>query len=107
MTTLKAQLGGDFPGSFFNDPIIFILIGFFVLIYFTAIRPQNKRAKEHRELIKSLQVGDEVATISGMIGTIKRLEAGHCDLEVGPNVVVRMQKHAISSLLPKGSLKDL
>ncbi len=70
-----------------------LLIGIF---YFMLIRPQKKRAEQHRRLIESIGLGDEVVTIGGMYGTVRRLGDEHFELEVSPGTSVRFLKSAIA-----------
>lgn len=85
-----------------------IFLGIFVLIfYFLLIRPQNKRRKEHQELMGALGNGDEVVTAGGIVGKITKVEDDFVILEVGKGVSLRFQKSAIGATLPKGTLKSL
>ena len=77
---------------------------FFAIMYFMIIRPQNKRVKEHRVLVDSLQKGDEVATNGGLMGRITRVGASTLRLELADGVEVRLRRDAVSNVLPKGSL---
>ena len=77
---------------------------FFAIMYFMIIRPQNKRVKEHRSLIDSLQKGDEVATSGGLMGRITRVGSSTIGLELVEGVEVRVRRDAVSNILPKGSL---
>jgi preprotein translocase subunit YajC len=70
-------------------------------------RPQAKRAKDHRNLMTSLSVGDEIVTTGGLMGKISEIREDLLVLNVGPNVNIYCQKHAVSSVLPKGTLKSL
>ena len=70
------------------------------------IRPQMKRAKEQRAMIGALAKGDEVLTNGGLLGRIEDIAEQFVTLEVAPNVVVKLQKQAISAVLPKGTLKS-
>ena len=91
-----------------NQFITFAMFGAFILIfYFLIIRPQSKRAKEHRELISALAKGDEVVTAGGMVGTVTKVEEQFVVCRFNDNVEIRMQKSAISATLPKGTLKSL
>lgn len=84
----------------------FIMIGiFFLIMYFMIIRPQSKRAKEHKKLIESLSKGDEVVTNGGLLGKITDVGESFVQLEVSEGVMVRFQKNAVSSVMPKGTLK--
>ncbi len=95
--------GTPSPGAAFSP---FIMMGVVALLmYFMMIRPQMKRAKEHRALMDSLAVGDEVLTNGGILGRIASIEDSFVALEVARGVEVRLQKHAISAVMPKGTLK--
>ena len=79
------------------------LMGF--IFYFLLIRPQQKRAKEHRNLVAALSKGDEVVTNGGILGKVTEVGDEYISVELADNVTVRLQKQAVSSVLPKGSLK--
>ena len=81
------------------------LIILFGVFYFMLIRPQMKRAKEQRAMISALSKGDEVLTNGGLLGRIEDIADQFVTLEVAPNVTVKLQKQAISAVLPKGTLK--
>ena len=84
-----------------------IMIGiFFAIMYFMIIRPQSKRRKEHKALMDSLTKGDEVVTNGGMMGKIKHVGDDVVKIELAENVVIKVQKHAIGSVLPKGTLSQ-
>lgn len=83
---------------------LFILI---ILFYFMLIRPQMKRAKEHRNLLSALTKGDEVMTNGGVAGKVREVGETFVLLEIAKDVQVRMQKSAVSSVLPKGTLETL
>jgi len=83
------------------------IILMFGLLYFLMIRPQMKRAKEQRQMIESLQKGDEVVTSGGLVGRITKLADSYITLEVAPNTEVSVQKAAVQVLLPKGTIKTL
>lgn len=68
----------------------------FGLMYFMLIRPQKRRAEQHRALIESIGLGDEVATIGGMLGTVSALRDDQIELEVAPGTRVRFYKSAIA-----------
>ncbi|TLY48367.1 MAG: preprotein translocase subunit YajC [Gammaproteobacteria bacterium] len=84
---------------------ILILLGFVVIFYLLLWRPQAKRAKEHRQLMASLAIGDEVTTTGGIVGKITRLEGDLVSLKIAENVEIHLQKAAVSSVLPKGTIK--
>ena len=83
------------------------IILMFVLLYFMMIRPQMKRAKEHKAMTDALQKGDEVVAASGMVGKITKVTDAYITLEIAANVEVTVQRLAVQTLLPKGTLKSL
>lgn len=84
---------------------LIMIAAIFVLFYFMLIRPQNKRAKEHRELINQLQKGDEVTTAAGIIGKVTDLDEQFLKLKIAEGVEITMLRNAVSSVLPKGTVK--
>lgn len=92
--------GGDLM-SFL--PIIFI----FALFYFMLIRPQMKAAKQQKAMIEALKAGDEVATTGGVIGKITKVGDNFVSVEIAANTVINVQKHAVQTLLPPGSIKSI
>ena len=90
------------------DPMfqILMLVGFIAIFYFLLWRPQQKRAKEHRNLIDNLAKGDEVATGGGVLGRITKVADDVVTMEIADGVQVLVQKPAVAMLLPKGTLKD-
>jgi preprotein translocase subunit YajC len=84
-----------------------MLGGFFLLMYFMVIRPQSKRAKEHRAMLDKLAKGDEVLTSSGIAGVVRDIGDSFVGIEIADNVQIRVQKGAIGHVLPKGTLKSL
>ena len=93
-----ATTGGDLMGFL---PIVLM----FVILYFLMIRPQMKRAKEHKAMLEGLQKGDEVIAM-GLLGKIAKVGDGYISLEIADNVTVQVQKQAVTTLLPKGTLHD-
>jgi preprotein translocase subunit YajC len=75
-------------------------------MYFMMIRPQAKRQKEHRAMIAALAKGDEVVTNGGIAGRVDEVGESFLTIEVAPNVKVKLQKGAVSQVLPKGTLKS-
>lgn len=84
-----------------------MLIIFVLVFYFLLVRPQTKRAKEHRQLMDNLAKDDEVVTTGGLTGKIVEINEGFIVLEVAKSVQVTFQKNAIAMVLPKGTLKSL
>lgn len=85
---------------------VIMLAVFFVIFYFLLIRPQSKRAKAQRALLESVQVGEEVVTAAGLMGTIRAIDQNIVSLEIAKDVVIKIQKSAISGTLPKGTVKE-
>ncbi|HEY0719849.1 MAG TPA: preprotein translocase subunit YajC [Gammaproteobacteria bacterium] len=83
------------------------LILIFVVFYFMLIRPQAKRAKEHKRMVEALAKGDEVLTSGGLLGKVTELGENFVEVELADNVRVKVQRQAISSVMPKGTLNSL
>ncbi len=92
------------PGALMQ---VLFLGGFVLIFYFLVWRPQSKRAKEHRELVGGLSKGDEVLINGGMAGRIVRIKDDFMVVEIADNVEVKVQKVAVTTALPKGTLKDI
>lgn len=90
------------------DPIMSFLplILIFVVFYFLLIRPQQKRAKEHKEMVAALKKGDEVVTNGGVLGKITDVGDNFVRLQISEGVEVKVQRQSVSTLMPKGTLKD-
>jgi preprotein translocase subunit YajC len=86
---LAQQRGGNY--TFLISLALMVAI-----FYFLLIRPQQRRVRQQRELVNSLQIGDEVITIGGMFGTIKSMDDDEVTLEVSPGTDVRMVKSAVA-----------
>ncbi len=78
----------------------------FVLFYFMLIRPQMKQAKEHKNMVAALKVGDEVATTGGVLGRVTKVSDHFVGIEIAANTVITVQKHAVQTLLPPGTIKS-
>ncbi len=78
----------------------------FVIFYFLLIRPQQKKAKEHRTMVEELSKGDEAVTTGGILGKIRKVGENFVDLEVADGVTLTIQKGQIGQLMPKGTLKS-
>jgi len=85
---------------------VLLLVGMVALFYFLLIRPQTKRAKEHREMVEALSQGDEVVTNGGLLGRVTAVGDTFATLELGSGVQVRVQKNAVANVMPKGTLKE-
>ncbi|MEZ2720450.1 preprotein translocase subunit YajC [Paenalcaligenes hominis] len=107
LTLIPAQ-AADAPSALASMlPIILM----FVILYFLMIRPQMKRQKEHRNLVANLSKGDEVITGGGIAGTVTKLNDNFITITVADiadkPVEIIVQRQAVSSVLPKGTLKSL
>jgi preprotein translocase subunit YajC len=87
------------------SPLIMLGI-FFVVFFFLVIRPQMKRAKEHRNMVSSLAKGDEVITSGGLAGRIDDIGESFISVEIADGVRIKVQKQAVTAVLPKGTLKS-
>ncbi len=83
------------------------IILMFVVLWFLMIRPQMKRAKEHKAMVEALSKGDEVVIQGGLAGRITKVGESYLQLEIAANVEVPVQKQAVQTVLPKGTLKTL
>ena len=83
------------------------IILMFVILYFLMIRPQMKRQKEHRNLIAALAKGDEVVTAGGILGRVTKVADQFVTVEIATNTEITVQKSAVTTVLPKGTLKAL
>ncbi|QCI20873.1 preprotein translocase subunit YajC [Buchnera aphidicola (Hyperomyzus lactucae)] len=96
------------PESSNSYSLIFMLIIFLLVFYFMLFRPQQKKDKEHKNLINSLVQGDEVITTSGLLGRIKKItKNGYIVLQLNDTTEVFIKQDFIASSLPKGTLKSL
>ena len=99
-----AQAAGGVGGGGFES---MLLIGaMFAVLYFLMIRPQMKRAKEHKTMVDALQKGDEVVTAGGIMGRISKVGEGILSIEIAPNTEVQVQRSAVQTVLPNGTLKN-
>ncbi len=86
---------------------ILLMLSMVVIFYFLLIRPQSKRAKEHKQTVESLQRGDEVITNGGILGLIVNVSESYVIIEIAPTVEVTVLKTSVQTLLPKGTLKGI
>lgn len=100
-----AQGAGAPAGGGIESMLLIVVM--FVVLYFLMIRPQMKRAKEHKTMVDALQKGDEVVTSGGMLGRISKISDNYITLEIAANVEVQVQRPAVQVLLPKGTLKSI
>jgi preprotein translocase subunit YajC len=99
-----AQTAGAAPGSALTG--LLLPLAFIAVMFFLMIRPQMKRAKEHRELIAKLAKGDEVITNGGIAGRVDDIGENFVTVEIADGVRVKLQRAAVTAVLPKGTLKS-
>jgi preprotein translocase subunit YajC len=93
--------GSSPAGALGGLPFLIIM---FVLMYFLLIRPQQKRAKEHKKMMTELKKGDEVVTNGGMLGKVKEVDESFAMLQIAEGIIVKVQKQGINQKMPKGSV---
>lgn len=101
-----AQGAGGAAGAGPGYGLLFWMVLFFAIFYFMAIRPQQKRAKEHKSMIAALAKGDEVVTSGGTLGRITHVGEQFLTLEIADGVSVKVQKQSIAAVMPKGTIKS-
>ena len=100
-----AQAGGE-PGT--GDFLISLLplILIFVVFYFLLIRPQQKRMKDHRDMLGSLRRGDRIVTGGGIVGQIVKVSDDECTVEIGEGMRVKVLRSTIQQVLSKPQPRD-
>ena len=104
ISSASAQAAGGAQPNAYMQLLPLVLI--FVVFYFLLIRPQAKRAKEHKGMVAALAVGDEVVTSGGILGRVTEAGEQFLTVEVAEGVRVKVQRHTVSSVLPKGTMKN-
>ena len=96
------------PAAQQGDPMQTLIFfgGMILIFYFLLIRPQQKRAKEHRNMVAALSKGDEIVTNGGLLGKVTEVGEEYLTVELGENNSVKLQKQAVATVLPKGSVKE-
>jgi preprotein translocase subunit YajC len=109
ISSAYAQAGSGLGGVLSGEGLMGMLpiILMFGLLYFLMIRPQMKRAKEQKAMTDALQKGDEVITAAGLVGKITKVGDVYISLEIAAGTEIQMQKAAVQTLLPKGSIKAM
>ena len=88
--------------------LIVMLVVFVLIFYFMILRPQQKRAKSHKQLMDSITKGDEVLTTGGLIGRVAKVsDTGYIVLELNETTEVTIKRDFVAAVLPKGTLKAL
>ena len=98
-----AQSAGGGAQSMMGTLLLPVLL--LVVFYFLLIRPQNKRAKEQREMLSKVAAGDEIATSGGILGKVLEVGDQFVTLEIANGVSIKLQKFQIAQVLPKGTVK--
>ncbi len=90
------------------DPFSFLLpmIVIFAAFYFLLIRPQQKKQKQHAELVAALKVGDEVLTAGGILGQITGVGEHYAVVKISDNTEIKIQKASVSQVIPKGTFEE-
>jgi preprotein translocase subunit YajC len=99
-----AQAAGGGAQSMMGTLLLPVLL--LVVFYFLLIRPQNKKAKEQREMLSKIAQGDEIATTGGILGKVTAVGDQFLTLEIANGVSIKLQKHQVGQLLPKGTVKS-
>jgi len=100
-----AEAAAPAQGAGFMDflPLVVLVAVFYLLV----LRPQSKRAKEHKTMVEALQRGDEVVTTGGEVGRINKVYEEYVGVEIAENVEVTVLKTAVQAMLPKGTIKSI
>lgn len=99
-----AQSAGGAQGGGIESMLLIVLM--FGVLYFLMIRPQMKRAKEHKTMVDALQKGDEIIGAGGVLGRVTKLNENYVSLEIAQGVEIQMQRGAVQLVLPKGTIKN-
>jgi preprotein translocase subunit YajC len=84
-----------------------LMVAIFGAFFFLMIRPQMKRAKEHKAIIDALQKGDEVVAAGGLLGRVTKVSDNYVTVEIANNVEIQIQRPAVQLVLPKGTIKNI
>jgi preprotein translocase subunit YajC len=99
-----AQVGAPADAGLMNIGMLVLML---VVFWFILIRPQMKRAKEHKQMVEALEKGAEIVTAGGIVGRITKMGDGYVTLEIADNTEIVVQRNAVQTLLPKGTMKSL
>ena len=106
ISTAMAQGAAPATGSGGGISSLIFMAAFIDIFYFMLIRPQQKRAKEQQAMLAALTTGDEVVTSGGLLGRIVEVGDNYLGVEIAEGVRVKVQKSAITQVLPKGTLRN-
>ena len=82
------------------------MVVFIALMYFLMIRPQQKRQKEHAQLVANLKVGDEILTTGGILGVITGISDHYAIVKIADNTEIKIQKTSVASVVPKDTFEN-
>ncbi len=105
INTAQAQAAGSGGGGGMLQAMLLPAL-LLVVFYFLLIRPQNKRAKEQREMLSKIATGDEIATTGGILGKVTEVGEQFLTVEIASGVSVKLQKFQVSLVLPKGTVRN-
>jgi preprotein translocase subunit YajC len=97
--------GAPQPGG--GSSFLFMMLIFLAIFFFLVIRPQMKQQKEHKKMVEAMGKGDEVVTTGGLLGRITEIGDNFIVMEIAKDTEVKIQKNAVSAVMPKGTLKTL
>jgi len=83
---------------------ILMMVGMFVVFYFLLIRPQQKRQKEHKNMVTGLAKGDEIVTMGGVLGKIIAVDDNFITVEVAKGTEIKVQRMSVQAMMPKGTI---
>lgn len=96
-----AGQGGNLLGS------LIIFVPFILIMYFLMIRPQQKKMKQHKEMVSTLEKGDEVMTTGGILGRVSKIKDDFIVVTISDGIEIKFQKASIAQTLPKGTIKSI
>lgn len=100
-TTAATATQADSPFS------MIMIVAIFVLFYIMLIRPQSKRAKQHKDLVSNLKKGDEIVTAGGILGKVVSIDEQYIKLSPSQGVEIVLQRNSVSTVLPKGTIESI
>jgi len=101
----QAAPAGAPAGATGGLPFLVIVGGFFLVMYFMLIRPQQKKQKEHQAMLSKLATGDEVLTAGGILGRIVEVGDQFLTIEIANDVQIKVQRFQVTTIVPKGTIK--
>jgi len=106
INSANAQAAGGAAGGGSMLQTLLLPALLLVVFYFLLIRPQSKRAKEQREMLSKVTVGDEIATTGGILGKVTEVGEQFLSVEIADGVKIKLQKFQVAQVLPKGTVKS-